>query len=382
MGSAMRIISTLPVEELENKIRELEKDNAFYICGYGLNGKIIEAWLDDKNLGSVSFIDKKERRTKSGSSILSYEEFSKVIDEKTIVLISSNLVYSAEMECELEKCGLGREHIFVLDEKTMFSVIEEVNNSAIKKTGRMMDLTLKDINKGRRAFVIGNGPSLQIRDLECLENEITFATNDITFAFSKTKWRPTYYLLQDRVTANVNFADNNTFEELCKSCKKVFCSNLTSIYERFADKEIDNLYFYRFALNESVVEGECLPFSTNPEKGIIHSGGTCLYTIFQIAYYMGIRELYLLGVDCDYANTITDNGGMRCDHNKRNHASFVPDQIEELTVANVERMHLAYVSADYFMKNHGAKIINATRGGALEVFERVDFDALLNKGEA
>ena len=37
---------------------------------------------------------------------------------------------------------------------------------------------------------------------------------------------------------------------------------------------------------------------------------------------------------------------------------------------------LAYQSAKKYADAHGIKIYNATRGGNLEVFERVDFDSL------
>lgn len=39
-------------------------------------------------------------------------------------------------------------------------------------------------------------------------------------------------------------------------------------------------------------------------------------------------------------------------------------------------MSLAYKAARKYADAHGIKIYNATRGGKLEVFERVDFDSL------
>ncbi|MBP8164981.1 MAG: hypothetical protein KAX86_06040, partial [Anaerolineales bacterium] len=42
---------------------------------------------------------------------------------------------------------------------------------------------LKDIHKGKRAFVIGNGPSLKQTDLSKLKNEITFGMNRIYVIF-------------------------------------------------------------------------------------------------------------------------------------------------------------------------------------------------------
>ena len=44
---------------------------------------------------------------------------------------------------------------------------------------------LKDIHKGRRAFIIGNGPSLKQTDLSKLKNEITFGMNRIYLLFDR-----------------------------------------------------------------------------------------------------------------------------------------------------------------------------------------------------
>ena len=58
---------------------------------------------------------------------------------------------------------------------------------------------LKDIHKGKRGFVIGNGPSLKIEDLDNLNNEITIASNKIYLAFEETKWRPKFYTVADPI---------------------------------------------------------------------------------------------------------------------------------------------------------------------------------------
>ena len=40
------------------------------------------------------------------------------------------------------------------------------------------------------------------------------------------------------------------------------------------------------------------------------------------------------------------------------------------------KTEMAYQAAEKYAEEHGIKIYNATRGGRLEVFERVDFDSL------
>src|SRR6187551_16933 len=51
---------------------------------------------------------------------------------------------------------------------------------------------LKDIHKGKRAFIIGNGPSLKQTDLSKLKNEITFGMNRVYLAFPDWGFSTTY----------------------------------------------------------------------------------------------------------------------------------------------------------------------------------------------
>lgn len=54
---------------------------------------------------------------------------------------------------------------------------------------------------GQRCFVLGNGPSLTVSDLELLKDEVTFAANKIYLCFGETNWRPTFYSVEDLLVA-------------------------------------------------------------------------------------------------------------------------------------------------------------------------------------
>ncbi len=51
---------------------------------------------------------------------------------------------------------------------------------------------MKDIHKGRRAFIMGNGPSLKQTDLSKLKDEITFGMNRVYLAFPDWGFSTTY----------------------------------------------------------------------------------------------------------------------------------------------------------------------------------------------
>ena len=58
-------------------------------------------------------------------------------------------------------------------------------------------LEYRDRHKGERAFVIGNGPSLNRCDLKLLKKEVTFGVNSIFLNYENMGFHPTYYLVED-----------------------------------------------------------------------------------------------------------------------------------------------------------------------------------------
>ena len=58
-------------------------------------------------------------------------------------------------------------------------------------------MKLKNKYSGKRCFIVATGPSMKLKFLNNLKNEYTFSMNNITKYFDKTKWRPTFYVIQD-----------------------------------------------------------------------------------------------------------------------------------------------------------------------------------------
>jgi hypothetical protein len=96
--------------------------------------------------------------------------------------------------------------------------------------------------------------------------------------------------------------------------------------------------------------------------------------MLQMAVYMGFKEIYLLGVDCNYASIIDENGKIQTNNLIKDH--FFDDNKETEIFANVNNQVLSYKAAEKYCRENGIKIYNATRGGKLEVFERIDFNKI------
>lgn len=133
-------------------------------------------------------------------------------------------------------------------------------------------------------------------------------------------------------------------------------------------------------MNYDREKDEKYSFSTDISKQI-NCRGTVTFTCMQIAAYMGFSEIYLIGVDHNYQNIINDSGEVVVDNSVKDYfCKGYDEDIKDEVVHNMGNNTLAYIDAKkYCDESKKTKIYNATRGGKLEVFERVDLDILLSK---
>ena len=209
---------------------------------------------------------------------------------------------------------------------------------------------LNNVYKNKRCFIVATGPSLQKADLEKLAymHEFCFGMNRI------------YQMEECPVTFDAYVVtDNSLLEEDSKAisdfyAKYKFLGNTNS--------KSENVYQINVVANDAA--GEKPRFSDNaPQK--VYAGGTVTYACIQIAVWLGFREIVLLGVDCNY--------------NLPSGTHFYDNSQDDKKYRDVTDMFDAFESAKKYADSHGIKIYNATRGGMLEVFERVDFDSLFKE---
>lgn len=248
-----------------------------------------------------------------------------------------------------------------------YRIRKYIKESIFSYSGKGKDIkNLKNIHLNKRCFIIGNGPSLTAEDLDKLKNEITFAFNRIYYIFDKTDWRPTYYCSEDDKTI---FKSNEEINKL-KIENKFFPVNFPWDYKI----HFKNAKYYIFKFGDRNVEPN---FSEDIVKGI-YWGNTVAYTAIQMAVYMGIKEIYLLGVDHNFSKMVNDKGEIVIDKTARDYfTERYNNDKEDLYIPNIEVSTRAFTAAKKYADDHNIKIFNATRGGKLEVFERVDFDKLI-----
>lgn len=223
-----------------------------------------------------------------------------------------------------------------------------------------------------RCFIIGNGPSLNKTNLDLLADEVTFATNGIFLKFPETSFRPTFFVVEDHLVGEDRHEEINQLRGFTK---------LAPYYLAYCLEDGEDVIYYNHRGRVSYPHG--FDFSTNAEE-ITYTGCTVTFSCMQLAYYMGFKEIYLIGVDMSYIIPVAvqksndyDTEVLDMDIDDPNH--FVPNYFGRgyrWHDPNVDKMEQAYIEAHKVTEANGVKIYNATIGGKCEVFDRVDYYSL------
>jgi hypothetical protein len=242
---------------------------------------------------------------------------------------------------------------------------------------------MKDIHKGKRAFVLGNGPSINLQDLTLLRDEITFVANWFINHKRFRRINPTYYC----VSSHEMFGGwgkapdlNADFARLVaekQTEQTFFFSNRFAPYLRqlglVPDARLRSLIFDRpkFLIDEIGTQNYEL-------NRCMDDGYTVLLTFcVPLCVHFGITDIYLLGCDCDYGLTApTDPKAY----------FYRPEQHTSATTSFNSLVRIWTPGGPIFQtyeivaneaQQRGTRMWNATRGGRLELLPRVEYEALV-----
>ncbi|HXA53368.1 MAG TPA: hypothetical protein VNV37_00690 [Solirubrobacteraceae bacterium] len=234
---------------------------------------------------------------------------------------------------------------------------------------------MRDRHLGKRAFIIGNGPSLKGMDLSPLAHEYTFGANRIYLAFDDLGFHTTF-LSAIAVEIIEQFGS-----EMARTPCEVFMSHK---YARFENLPSTVTAF---------LARRGPHFGTHPTRWGFYEGATVTHFSMQLAYYFGFTEVVLVGVDHSFVET-----GVVA-------AQTLPQDADDLRPAVVvshgddpnhftpgyfgkgvkwqlpdwQQMELAYTRTRATYERAGRTIVDATVGGKLTIFPKVEYaDAISN----
>jgi len=120
-----------------------------------------------------------------------------------------------------------------------------------------------------------------------------------------------------------------------------------------------------------------LPGFNGNATGRLWEGATVTYVAMQLAYYMGFKQVVLIGVDHNFTSKGTPNSTVISDGDDPNH--FNPAYFGKgfrWQLPDLETSELAYGMARDAYKKDGREILDATINGKLTVFPKVKYDSL------
>lgn len=232
---------------------------------------------------------------------------------------------------------------------------------------------LKSFNNkyiGKRCFIIGNGSSLNNMDLKLLKDEYTFGVNAIYTNYNNMGFYPNFWAIEDILVAEDRKDEINDF------------SGSIKFYGAYLNKYLkkDESTIYINFLHQSNYK-KYPKFSTNSLTKV-YWGGTVSYLCMQLAYFMGFEKVYLIGFDHKYRipnTTIISNKGIVFTSKGPDPNHFSPEYFgygKRWHDPKVDRMEKSYTQAKRYFCNDNRIILNATIGGNLNIFKRVDYTSL------
>jgi hypothetical protein len=219
--------------------------------------------------------------------------------------------------------------------------------------------SLKNIHAGERCFIIGNGPSLRHTNLTRLGNAHTFGLNRIYMHFPEMGFQTSYYL-------SVN---DLVVQQCAAEIQALKMPKFVSWRAHRWLKPQPDLYFLF-----STYTG---PRFTGDIRKRLWEGATVTFVALQAAYFLGFQEVILVGVDHSFVSQGKPNATITSEGDDLNH--FHPGYFGKgfrWQLPDLETSEKAYRMARQAYEADNRSILDATIGGNLTVFPKIEFESL------
>jgi hypothetical protein len=220
-------------------------------------------------------------------------------------------------------------------------------------------LALKDTHKGERCVIIGNGPSLKNIDLSRLKNTYTFGMNRFYMAFPELGF----------TTSCLLTVNDLVIEQCAQDLRSLSIPTFVSWRGRKWVEPAPNLHYLYTSYD--------LPRFSGNAAGRLWEGATVTFVAMQLAYFLGFKQVVLIGVDHNFAIKGTPNTTITSTGDDPNH--FNPGYFGKgfrWQLPDLDTSEIAYNMAKDAYQYDGREILDATVGGKLTIFPKVAFESL------
>lgn len=244
----------------------------------------------------------------------------------------------------------------------------------LQRNGKFRDAFI-----GKRAFVIGNGPSLNHHDLHLLRDEIVFAVNGFACHPIVDHWRPYALCLADPAYFRRSDVYIHEFEQMrSRLPETLFFAPLIARNTILKNTLLPERSTFYCSLNGNLADYKHFELDlTAPLPGV----QTVSLLAIMVALYAGCDPVYLIGMDHDFLASPKTQTHFSPDYEsaaaRAGADQYLFTSWSYLNLTNaVAQMFRGYYNLHSVARSRGQHIFNATHGGFLDVFPRRDFAAL------
>jgi hypothetical protein len=235
----------------------------------------------------------------------------------------------------------------------------------------------------RRCFVIGNGPSLKEMDLKPLADEYTIGANSFYKHPDADAVGLDYlcvfdpHFMQDEPRA-VDW--HRTLAGKMTRARFLLHESARAIVDRYGLYAGRELYYVRPGVATRRAASVNLDLSLPLNVGFTTGSSVAI----PLALCLGFKEIYLIGFDCNWLEDTTKSYHFYDTHKhfpefdstaKDNRGNTYEDELRSV-LREFESHRLLREKAEQI----GVRIVNASRGGLLDIYEREPYDSLRPRG--
>lgn len=218
----------------------------------------------------------------------------------------------------------------------------------------------RNIHEGEDCFIIGNGPSLNKMDLSLLNDYYTFGLNKIFLLLQKTDLKIDYHVCVNRFV----------IEQCSDDFLEMKCPSFISYKHRNKILEGSEKVFFVGDIHSKWKFFEDITLG-------ISQGSTVTYVAMQIAFFLGFKRVFIIGVDHNFVEKGTPHKIETMKGDDNNH--FDPNYFKGMKwqLPDLAGSEKAYRLAKKHFTEDNRMILDATVNGKLDIFPKINFEEAL-----
>lgn len=329
-----------------------------------MSGEVMAVTLLKKIMNQAGAIEFLLKNPNSDPAVVTRDLLSKSVG------IKNN---DAMEEIEIKRRQISMKHSQGELDKIVASHMPVLSSEEVRRLSHF-----KDKFFGQRCFIVGNGPSLNNHDLTHLKNEFSFGVNSIFLKTETDGFKPTFYVVEDNHVVEDNIEEIEEYD----------------VEHKFILAQYRHMFRYKpnifwLPADMGFYKGVGHPYGGIPRfsedcSKVIYAGQSVTYMNLQLAFHMGFSEVFLIGMDFEYIKPshVVENTPTSWTSNGDDPNHFDPRYFghgKSWHDPQLDKVALNFEFAKRQYQNAGRRLLNATIGGKLEIFERCEWSRLFPK---